>query len=212
MKNLKEYLLVFCVIAVCATSHAQKLWDDFSAAAFSPLLSQKKGETKMETKANTVPNGKRHLNFEVVKNPYQQALTACMEDGMLIISSGYGMEALVKIAYGSNKEGLNVDLSKYRNLKIAFKGKSNFARVYVNMWSNGPNRAYWYGDKNRLEPFYGSIAPNAVNKGKVITIPLNGMALANGKFSLDDVDIVQFQFLGFEATGVNYAIDKIWFE
>lgn len=213
MKKTRSVIIVIMTLVAIHTTNAQMIWDDFSTGAIKPIATKAALKTIVSQEHSQLPGAKRTLTYEVGENPYNQYFQLQTKDNALIVSSGYGMAASIKIGYGGLTRGaMNKDLSAYKVMKISFKGKSNFARVYVNMWSNGPNRALWYGNGQDLEPFYGSIEPNGSNRGKVITIPLNQLKNKNGKFKITDVDAVQVNLLGFETTGVNYALDKIWFE
>lgn len=140
---MKKIVTILAIPFFCASQlQAQLVWDDFSQGEFDPISAITLPKTTIEITDARIPAGKRVLSLEVGNNPYRQPFSARMQDGLLIASTGYGTAASIKIDYGGSREkALNKDLSSFKTLKISFTGKSNFARVYVNMWSNGPNRA-----------------------------------------------------------------------
>ncbi|RMB58016.1 hypothetical protein EAX61_10380 [Dokdonia sinensis] len=215
MKNL---IILSCLLLSCLTN-AQILWDDFSTGEVALFTTKKASKEKIEREGKTIIGNKRTILYNVGENPYDQLFQFQIKDGLLISSTGFGTASSMTVSYGGmRKDALNMDLSKYKTVNISFKGKSNFARVYLNMWTNGPNRAFWRGNGKDLTPFHGSINDAGHHKGKVITMELSHFTKKQpsdgspGKFEMSDVDGIKFEFYGYPSTGLNYAIDKIWVE
>lgn len=215
MKNL---IILSCLL-LSSLTNAQILWDDFSSGEVTLFTTKKASKEKIEREGKTIIGNKRTILYSVGENPYDQLFQFQVKDGLLISSTGFGTASSMSISYGGmRKNALNLDLSKYKTVNISFKGKTNFARVYLNMWSNGPNRGFWRGNGKDSSPWHGSINAVGHHKEKVIRIPLDQLTKKKatpespGKFSLTDVDGIKFEFYGYPATGLNYAIDKIWVE
>lgn len=216
---MKTLINLSFVLFYFALAEAQQVWDDFTTGPLKQITTLQAEKIKIEQPGNNILGGTRYITYNVTENPYQQLFQLAIHKGALISSTGYGTASSVSITYGGNREqALNMDLSQYKTIKIAFNGKSNFARVYLNMWSNGANRAFWRGNGENHVPFHGSINGMGVNSEKVISIPLDQLtakeatAESPSAFDIADVDSVLIEFYGFPATGVNYAIDKIWVE
>ncbi len=132
---------------------------------------------------------------------------------------GYGIIGVTELIYGhkSNKK-LDLDLSKKKNINIEYEAKSNFGRVYVSLFSNGPNRAYWRGGGRAYEVFQGSVATNGSNRPFILKIPLSEFqsaqdnANAENKFTMKDVDIFKIQFIAQGKQGLNFTVTKIWID
>jgi len=216
---MKKILFLLAIVFSIAFAEAQQVWDDFTTGSLKQITTLQAEKINIEQPGKNILGGTRYITYNVTENPYQQLFQLAIQKGALISSTGFGTASSMSITYGGNRErALNMDLSQYKTIKIAFKGKSNFARVYLNMWSNGANRAFWRGNKENHVPFHGSINAMGVNSEKVISIPLEQLRAKDATtespsaFDIADVDSVLIQFYGFPATGVNYAIDKIWVE
>ncbi|PHQ27894.1 hypothetical protein [Leeuwenhoekiella nanhaiensis] len=216
---MKKILFLLAIVFSIAFAEAQQIWDDFTTGPLKQITTLQAEKIKIEQPGENILGGTRYITYNVTENPYQQLFQLAIQKGALISSTGFGTASSMSITYGGNRErALNMDLSQYKTIKIAFKGESNFARVYLNMWSNGANRAFWRGNKENHVPFHGSINAMGVNSEKVISIPLEQLTTKDATtespsaFNIADVDSALIQFYGFPATGVNYAIDKIWVE
>lgn len=216
---MRTLINLLFVVHCFAFAEAQQVWDDFTTGPLKQITTLKAEKIKIEQPGKNILGGTRYITYNVTENPYQQLFQLAIQKGALISSTGFGTASSMSITYGGNRErALNMDLSRYKTIKISLKGKTNFARVYLNMWSNGANRAFWRGNRENHLPFQGSINAMGVNSKKVISIPLEQLTAKKATtdspsaFDIADVDSVLIQFYGFPATGVNYAIDKIWVE
>lgn len=199
--------------------NAQLVVDDFSTAPMTQINVKNTGEKDFKQTGNRVLNKKRTVVLKIKDNPENQQFLAQVDKGKLVASIGCGITGVAELRYGyDSEEKMNLDLSRYKHLNIQYDVKSNFGRVYVSMFSNGPNRAFWRGGNRTTELFQGSVAPNGSNRPFVLKIPLNdfisAQANAGGenKFTMKDVDYMKVQFLSQGKQGLNFAITKIWFE
>lgn len=215
---MKKAIIAICLV-LSSFAHAQQVWDDFTTGVIEPVTTAQASEVRVEHEAKNILGGKRVLVYNVTDNPYGQLFQLQLKNGLLISSTGYGTASSMSLSYGGSRQAaLNMDLSGFKTINISFKGKTSFARVYLSMWSNGANRAIWRGNGTDSVPFHGSINDAGHHKEKVISIPLSQLTRVQEKdggvslFKIDDVDTIKFDFYGYPATGVNYAIDKIWVE
>lgn len=210
--------LALAIIMVAGTN-AQIIIDDFTTGALPFTTVTQEGEKEFNQRGNKILNGSRLVILKIGENPDTQFFQTTIIKGRLITSMGYGIIGAVELRYGYNsKEKLNQDLSTYKSIKIAYEAKSNFGRVYVDLFSNGPNRAFWRGGGD-TKVFKGSLNPSGSNNNNFeITIPLADFTSAQdnagveNKFRMSDVDYFKFHFMSQGLQGINFAIKKIWIE
>lgn len=193
--------------------------DDFDSG---PLLQQSSTAIDNETynqNGATIQGGKRTVITRIKKNLDEQSLQTKISNGKLIASMGYGITGVVELQYGWGiPTKLNLNLSGYKYMNVEYEGKSNFGRVYVDLFSNGPNRAFWRGAGDPVDVYQGSIAPNGSNRPFVLKIPLvqftkaQDNASVENEFTMDDVDNLKVYFITQGTPGLNFAVKKIWFE
>lgn len=199
--------------------NAQIVLDDFSTGSMKQINVSAAGEQKHDQSGTKILDSNRRLTLKIKENSDKQLFQCKIKSGRLIASMGYGITGVVELIYGheSNKK-LDLDLSSKRNINIEYEAKSNFGRVYVSMFSNGPNRAYWRGGGKAYEVFQGSVTPNGRTKSFVLKIPLSEFQSAQdnanvtNKFTMKDVDVFKIQFLSQGKQGLNFAVNKIWIE
>ncbi|WP_027077648.1 hypothetical protein [Maribacter antarcticus] len=215
MKTILTTLLVFATLAL----NAQLVVDDFSTAAMRQVNVKTPGEKEFKQTGNRVLNKKRTVVIKIKDNPENQLFLAQIAKGKLVSSIGCGITGVVELRYGyDSTEKMNLDLSKYKNLNIQYDVKSNFGRVYVSLFSNGPNRGLWRGRNRTTELFQGSVAPNGSSRPFVLKIPLNEFikiqdnSEVDNKFTIKDVDYMKVQFLSQGKQGLNFIVNKIWFD
>lgn len=215
---MKKILLVLTMVFTI-NINAQITIDDFSSGEMSQTNVIALGEKKYNQTGDGILNTKRSVLLKIKENPEKQVVHTKIIKGKIITSIGYGIKGGVELRYGyDNPKKLNLDLTKYKNLHIQYEAKSNFGRVYVSLFSNGPNRAFWRGAGRTTEVYQGSIAPNGSNRPFTLKIPLAEFisaqenAGAENKFTMKDVDFFKIQFICQGKQGLNFAVKKIWIE
>lgn len=212
-------IITILILTLSLTTNSQLVVDDFTTGRMSQTNVSVTGEQRMDQTGNKILDLKRAVIIKIKENKDKQLFQNKINNGKLITSIGYGITGVLELRYGhdSNKN-LNLNLSQKKNLFIEYQAKSNFGRVYVSMFSNGSNRSYWRGNGRSTELFQGSISPNGSNSPFVLNIPLNEFKNAQdnpkveNKFTIRDVDYIKIQFLSQGIQGLNFAVNKIWFE
>jgi len=119
-----------------------------------------------------------------------------------VMSYAYDTRGTTYVNYGVNKSGnsaLNLDLSKFKSLKVEFEAKSTVNGINLNLFTGTTYAAY------------GKHVP--ARDGKfVFTIPFSEIKPTGDKFTFSDIDYIRLQFDSRSKTGCNMAITKIWFE
>ena len=215
---MKTFITII-VLALVVNLNAQIVLDDFSTGPMNQTNVSSVGEQKKDQTGNKISNGKRSVILKINENPDKQLFQAKIAKERLVASMGYGITGVVELRYGyDSKEKLNLNLIKFKNIHIEYEAKSNFGRVYVSLFSNGPNRAFWRGDGRPTEVFQGSIAPNGSNRPFTLKIPLSEFTSAQdnagveNKFTMNDVDYFKIQFISQGMQGLTFAVKKIWIE
>ncbi len=217
MKKIISTLVL--VLVTLTVTNAQIVLDDFTTGDFSQTNLFTKGEKTYEQSGSNIINIKRSVILKINENSEAQMLQTKIVKGKLIASLGVGIEGAIGLRYGGNRsDELNLNLTKYKNIHIEYETKSNYGRVYVSLFSNGPNRAFWRGGGNTNEVFQGSIATNGSNRPFVLKIPLSEFisaqenAGAENKFTMENVDYFKIQFIAQGKQGLNFSVKKIWIE
>jgi hypothetical protein len=215
MKTFLTTLLIFANLAL----NAQLVVDDFSTAQLKQVNVKTPGEKYFKQTGNRVLNKKRTVVLKIKDNPEDQLFLVQIAKEKLVSSVGCGITGVVELRYGYDSiEKMNLDLSTYKHLNIHYDVKSNFGRVYVSLFSNGPNRGFWRGRDRTTELFQGSLGPNGSSRPFVLKIPLNEFINAQdnpkveNKFTMKDVDYIKVQFLSQGKQGLNFTVSKIWFD
>ena len=211
--------ITFLAVILSLSLNAQLVVDDFSTGQMNQANESASGEKKYNQTGNTILNKKRSVVLRIKENPEKQLFQAKIPKGNLVASMGYSITGVLELRYGyDSPEKLDLDLSRYKNIHIEYEAKSNFGRVYVNLFSNGPNRAFWRGGGRTTEVYQGSVAPNGSNRPFVLKIPLSEFTSAQdnagvkSKFTMKDVDFFKIAFLTQGKQGLNFAVKKIWIE
>lgn len=216
---MKQIIPILIVFAISIQVNAQIVFDDFTTGAMGQTNLSAQGERTYDQTGRTILNNKRSVIVKISENPENQLFLTKISAGKLIASLGTGIIGAIELRYGGNRlDELNLDLSTYKTLNISYHTKSNFGRVYVSMFSNGPNRAFWRGGGNTNEVYQGSISLNGSNRPFVLKIPLNELISAQdnagveNKFTIKDVDFFKIQFICQGQQGLNFSVSKIWME
>ena len=214
----KNLIIAIIMTIAFIQVNAQLLIDDFTTGSLSQKNISTVGEQKFDQNGSSIINGKRTTIVRIRQNPEKQFFQAKISDGKLVASIGYSIIGVLELQYGwGTTTKLNKDLSSYKNIHIEYEGKSNFGRVYIDMFSNGPNRAYWRG-KGNMDNFQGSIASNGSNRSFTLKVPLKDFTNAQdntsvpNKFTINDVDNFKFHFITQSKPGINFVVKKIWIE
>tara|TARA_R110002050_G_scaffold204522_4_gene340246 strand:- start:180888 stop:181538 length:651 start_codon:yes stop_codon:yes gene_type:complete len=216
MKRIFPLLVLF---AICIQVNAQIVLDDFTTGPLVQTNLSAQGSITYNQTGNKIFNKKRSTIVKIGENPENQLFQTKISAGKLTASLGAGIIGAIELRYGGNRlDELNLDLSTYKTLNIEYQTKSNFGRVYVSMFSNGPNRAFWRGGGNTNEVYQGSISLNGSNRPFVLKIPLNQFisaqdnASVENKFTIKNVDFLKIQFICQGQQGLNFSVSKIWIE
>ena len=217
MKNLIATITLFTLLVMSV--NAQIIIDDFTTGTLPFTTVKVAGEKKFDQTGASILNKKRSVILKIKDNADQQFFQTFIKKGRLVTSIGYGINGVVELRYGYDiPKKLNLDLTKHKYMHIEYEAKSNFGRVYVSMFSNGPNRAFWRGAGNRVV-YQGSLNPGGSNKKNFeIKIPLvefisaQDNANVENKFTMSDVDYFKIQFISQGLQGLNFAVTKIWIE
>lgn len=219
---MKNFITIILLTAFAITlSNAQSIIiDDFSTGSLSFKTVKEVGEKKFNQEGTKILNDKRTVVLKIKHNNDKQYFQTFIKNGRLVTSIGYNITGVVELRYGyDNTKKLNLDLSIYKYLHIAYEAKSNFGRVYVSLFSNGPNRAFWRGGGNTTEVYQGSLSSGGHNKRNFeIKIPLKEFISAQdnanveNKFTMKDVDNFKIQFITQGQQGINFAVKKIWID
>ena len=195
-------LLTLLVLIMTITLNAQLVIDDFTTGEIDKLTFVNMNDNrKLQTGSNIVGNH-RQIYTKLNQNPYHQNMVLSIKKGLLVMSYSYDTRGTTYINYGINKSGnapLNLNLSKYKSLKVEFDGKSTINGINLNLFTNTTYAAY------------GKHVP--AREGKfVFTIPFSEIKPTGDSFTFSDIDYIRLQFDSRSKTGCNMAISKIWFE
>lgn len=195
---------IILIIALAATfiMNAQLVVDDFTTGAVDKItFFDRSDDRKLQTGKNIVGTY-RQVFAKLNQNPYAQNMQLSIKDGLLVMSYAYDTRGTTYVNYGVDKSGnapLNLDLSKYKSLKVEFEAKSTINGINLNLFTGTTYAAY------------GKHVP--AREGKfVFTIPFSEIKPTGDKFTFADIDYIRLQFDSRSKTGCNMAVSKIWFE
>ncbi|WP_282178943.1 hypothetical protein [Maribacter stanieri] len=196
--------IVLPLIAIIITNvmHAQLVIDDFTTGEVDNLIfTDMKDQRKIQSGKNII-GSYRQIYAKLNQNPHKQNMNLSIKKGLLIMSYTYDTRGTTYVNYGINNSGnapLNLDLSKYKSLKVEFEAKSTVNGINLNLFTNTTYAAY------------GKHVP--AREGKfVFTIPFSEIKPTGDDFTFSDIDFIRLQFDSRSKTGCNMAISKIWFE
>lgn len=198
MKTLSTTLILLLTLSM----NAQLVVDDFKTGEIDKLTFTDRSENrKLQTGANIVGQY-RQVYAKVNQNPFGQNMQLTIKDGLLVMSYAYDTRGTTYVNYGVNKSGnseLNLDLSKFKSLKVEFEAKSTVNGIHVNLFTGN------------VRADYGKHVP--AREGKfVFTIPFSELKPVGDTFTYSDIDYIRLQFDSRSKTGCNMAVNKIWFE
>lgn len=196
--------IVLPLIAIIITNvmHAQLVIDDFTTGEVDNLIfTDMKDQRKIQSGKNII-GSYRQIYAKLNQNPHKQNMNLSIKKGLLIMSYTYDTRGTTYVNYGINNSGnapLNLDLSKYKSLKVEFDAKSTINGINLNLFTNNTYAAY------------GKHVP--AREGKfVFTIPFTEIKPTGVSFTFSDIDYIRLQFDSRSKTGCNMAISKIWIE
>ena len=200
MKNLITTITLFALFIMSV--NAQLVIDDFTTGEIEKLtFKDRVGERFLQTGENII--GKvRQISSKLNQNPFGQNMQLSIKDGLLVMTYAYDTRGTTYVNYGVDKNGnapLNLELSKYKTLKIKFSAKSTVNGIYVSLFT-GTSRGVF---SKHIPAREGEFT---------FEIPLNEIKKIGEKYNLKDIDYIRLQFDSRSKTGCNMAIDKIWFE
>lgn len=195
-------LSIACLLLLTLSMNAQLVIDDFKTGEVDKLTFTDRTENrKLQTGANIIGNY-RQVYSKVNQNPFEQNMQVSIKNGLLVMSYAYDTRGTTYVNYGVNKSGnsaLNLDLSKFKSLKVEFEAKSTINGINLNLFTGTTYAAY------------GKHVP--AREGKfVFTIPFSEIKPTGDKFTFSDIDYIRLQFDSRSKTGCNMAVTKIWFE
>lgn len=200
MKNLITTITLFVVFIVGA--NAQLVIDDFTTGTVEKLSFKDATNQKHIQSGSNIIGKIRQISAKVIKNPFAHNMQLSIKNGLLVMSYAYDTRGTTYVNYGVDKNGnkpLNLDVSKYKKLKIEFDAKSTINGLYVSLFTSNDRAVY-----SKHMP---------AREGKLIfEVPLKDFRKIGKKFTLSDIDYIRFQFDSRSKTGCNMAINKIWFE
>ena len=182
--------------------NAQLIVDDFTTGTVNNLSFTEGNEGRKLQKGENIVGNFRQVFAKLNQNPYGQDMQLSIKNDLLVMSYAYDTRGTTHVNYGVNKSGnapLNLDLSKYKELKVEFEAKSTVNGFYVALFT-GTTRATY---SQHVEAREGKIT---------ISIPFSKIKAVGDKFTFEDIDFMRFQFDSRSKTGCNMAINKIWFK
>ncbi|HDZ07289.1 hypothetical protein [Maribacter sp.] len=195
-------LLPLIAIIITNVMHAQLVIDDFTTGEVNNLIfTDMKDQRKIQSGKNII-GSYRQIYAKLNQNPHNQNMNLSIKKGLLIMSYAYDTRGTTYVNYGINKSGnspLNLDLSKYKSLKVEFDAKSTINGINLNLFTNNTYAAY------------GKHVPSREGKF-VFTIPFTEIKPTGESFTFSDIDYIRLQFDSRSKTGCNMAISKIWIE
>lgn len=197
-KNLLRIFIMLFVVNL----QAQLIVDDFSTGNFAKMIFNSGTSAQFFQTGTSIVGNIRRIHVAVTQNTFNHSIQVTNKSGVLAISAGYDTRGTVYVGYGHNNSGLapmNLNLSKYKSLKIEFAAKSTI---------NGMNVTLFTGTSHA---FNGSHVQAREDKF-IFEIPLSQIKKIGEKYTLSDIDYIRFQFDSRSKTGCAMAIDKIWFE
>ena len=195
--------ITILVILIALSTNAQLVVDDFTTGNLNNTVLKSGDSGPFFQTGSSIIGKTRRTHAKVRQNPFNQSFQMAIEDDLLAITAAYDTRGTVYVAYGKDKNDkaapMNLDLSKYKNLKIEFAAKSTINGIYVMLFTGTSRAVFGKHVPAREGPF-------------VFTIPLSELKKVGPHYTLTDIDQIRFQFDSRSKTGCNMAIDKIWFE
>lgn len=198
---MKKHILLV-VFLMAFKLNAQLIIDDFTTGSIDKLTFVDRNEDPQLQKGNNIIGNFRSVYAKITQNPYGQNMQLSIGNGLMVMSYAYDTRGTTFVNYGVNKSGnapLNLELSKYKFLKVAFEAKSTVNGIYVALFTGNTRATYSKHVQAREGKF-------------TISIPFSEIKPVGDKFTFKDVDFIRLQFDSRSKTGCNMAIKKIWFE
>lgn len=198
---MKKIIPLVALIASMGLN-AQLLVDDFKTGNLSNIMFNSGENDPLFQNGNSIVGNRRKIHAKINQNPFDQNIQVSIKNGILAISAAYDTRGTVYMGYGQNKNGntpLNLDVSSYKNLNIAFEAKGTVNGIYVSLFT-GTSRGVFSSHVQARESDF------------VFKVPLSKIKKVGEKYTLKDIDHIRFQFDSRSKTGCNMAIKKIWFE
>ena len=198
---MKNILTIICFILAINTS-AQLIVDDFTTGEIQKLEYKDNSGKRTLLQGEKIIGQYRQVFSKVNQNPYEQDMQLSIKDGELVMSYAYDTSGTTYVNYGVNKDGnapLNLDVSKYKALKIAFEAKSTKNGIYISLFTGNTRATYSKHVQAREGKF-------------MVTVPFTEIKPIGEKFTFSDIDYIRLQFDSRSKTGCNMGISKIWFE
>ncbi len=195
-------IITFLVLLLTLGANAQLLIDDFKTGSLSNINFDIGETNPLFQTGNAILGKTRRIHAKVNQNPFNQSIQLSIKNGLMAMTAAYDTRGTIYVGYGHDKNGnkpLNLDLGKYKFLKIEFAAKSTINGIYVTLFT-GTSRAV-----------YSKHVP-AREGPMVFTIPFSEIKKIGEKFTFKDIDHIRFQFDSRSKTGCSMAIDKIWFQ
>lgn len=203
MRTIKmKTIITILTITFSLNINAQLIVDDFSTGEIDKLIFVDRNDNKKLQSGKNIIGNYRQVNTKLSQNIYGQNMVLSIKKGLLIMSYSYDTKGTTYVNYGVNKSGnapLNLDVSKYKSLKIEFDAKSTVNGINLSLFTEN------------VRATYGKHVP--AREGKfVFTIPFSEIKPVGKEFTFSDVDYIRLQFDSRSKTGCNMAISKIWFQ
>ena len=182
--------------------NAQLVIDDFKTGSFNNITFTTGESEQLFQTGHGIIGKTRRIHAKINQNPFEQNFQVAVKQGLFVMTAAYDTRGTTYVGYGHGKKGsqpLNLNVSKYKNLKIEFAGKSTVNGIYISLFT-GTSRGV-----------YSSHVP-AREGTFVFTVPLSNIKKVGPNYTLKDIDHIHFQFDSRSKTGCNMAISKIWFE
>lgn len=191
---------LLCILA--CSMNAQLVVDDFTTGPVDKLTYVGMTGDRTLLSGSAIVGKYRQIYSKVNQNLYKQNMQLSIKKGLLVLSYAYDTRGTTYVNYGVGKKGnapLNLDLSKYKSLKVEFEAKSTINGINLNLFTGTTYAAYGKHVPAREGTF-------------VFTIPFSEIKPTGDKFTYSDIDYIRLQFDSRSKTGCNMAINKIWFE
>lgn len=206
MINLTTTIAFFVMLVISV--NAQLIIDDFTTGELEKVtVVDRSAQRFLQSgsriiKGNKEAIGHREVFSKLTQNPFAHNAQLSIKNSLLAMSFAYDTRGVVYVNYGVDKNGifpLNLNVSKYKSIKIEFEAKSTINGIHLNLFTGTTYAAYGKHVQAREGTF-------------VFTIPFSEIKATGEKFTFSDIDYIRFQFDSRSKTGCNMAINKIWFE
>jgi len=192
-------MLLFFAVTL---TNAQLLVDDFTTGPIEKLTFKDASGKRFLQTGNKIVGKARQISAKLNQNPYKHNMQLSVKGGLLVMSYAYDTRGTTYVSYGVDKKGnapMNLNLSKYKTLKVEFTAKSTANGIYVALFT-GTSRGVFSKHVKATEGIF------------VFEIPLKEIKKIGKEYTLSDIDYIRFQFDSRSKTGCSMAINKIWFE